>query len=257
MNLIIKETNLKRKNVVEIGPGKGILTRLILDKAKKVLAYEIDSDLKSFLNFDSNLPIDIIYDDFLLRDLEKDLEKYFKEEEVILVGNLPYNIAVPILLKVLFTKKIKTFTIMIQKELGLRILSKSKSKNYNSLSVFVQSLTKITKIKIVKKGMYFPKPKVDGIILKFDKLFLDKKEQKFIETDFYQFIRFSFKQKRKKLINNLSKNFEIKKKEVMCFFKKNKIPLNIRAEEINIEQFKKISYLFLNFFSLFKKVCIL
>ncbi|QTX03240.1 dimethyladenosine transferase [Candidatus Phytoplasma luffae] len=248
LNFIVKKSNLEEENVVEIGPGKGILTRLILEKSKRLLAYEIDSDLKCFLNFGSNDKINIIYDDFLSRDLEKDFDKYFQEEEIILIGNLPYYITTPILFKVLLTKRIKTFIIMVQKEVGLRLISPSKTKDYNALSVLVQTLTKISKIKIVNKNMFFPTPKVDGIVLKFDKIHLEEKQREFIETDFLKFIKASFQQKRKNLLNNLSKNFNISKSQIISFLEKYQIPSNIRAEEIDIERFQKITSLFFDFF---------
>ncbi|MEZ0180220.1 16S rRNA (adenine(1518)-N(6)/adenine(1519)-N(6))-dimethyltransferase RsmA ['Camptotheca acuminata' phytoplasma] len=250
LKLIVRKANLEKKNVVEIGPGKGALTQFILAKAKKVLAYEIDSSLESFLNFFSDSKIDIIYDDFLSRNLEEDFKKYFIEEEIVLIGNLPYNIVTPILFKILFLEQIKTFTIMVQKEIGLRILSRPNNKNYNYLSVLVQVFTKITKVKIVKKNMFFPQPKVDGIVLKFDKIILEEKEKEFLKTDFDQFLKASFQQKRKNLLNNLSKNFQISKDKILIFFQKNKISNNIRAEEIDIQQFKKIASLFFDFFHL-------
>lgn len=252
LKMIVKAADIENKNVVEIGPGKGVLTRLILNKAKKVLAYEIDQDLKFFLNFGNNPKINIIYDNFLSRNLEADFEKYFPKEEIFLMGNLPYYITTPLLFKILFLPKIKTFTIMIQKEVGLRILSNEKNKNYNALSVFIKSLTRVTKIKIIKKNMFFPQPKVDGIVLKFDKFELDEKDKIFMEKMFYPFIKAAFKQKRKFLINNLSQNFRICKKEISMFFQKNNISLNIRAEEIDIDKFKEITSLFFYFFNLNK-----
>ncbi|MGI3136320.1 MAG: 16S rRNA (adenine(1518)-N(6)/adenine(1519)-N(6))-dimethyltransferase RsmA [Candidatus Phytoplasma vitis] len=247
---IIQKADLENKNVVEIGPGKGTLTRLILPKAKKVLAYEIDSDLKNFLDFDEESKINIIYDDVLSRDLLEDFKKYFQKEEIVLIGNLPYSISTPLLFKILFIPQIKTFTIMIQKEVGLRIISKEKEKNYNALSVLVQSLTRIIKIKVIKKNMFFPQPKVDGIVLRFDKLDLNNEEKEFIEKDFYRFVKAAFQQKRKNLLNNLSKNFDIDKNEILNFFQKYNISKNIRAEEISISRFKEITMLFLNFFNL-------
>ncbi|MDC9031800.1 16S rRNA (adenine(1518)-N(6)/adenine(1519)-N(6))-dimethyltransferase RsmA [Columbia Basin potato purple top phytoplasma] len=252
LKMIVKAADIENKNVVEIGPGKGVLTRLILNKAKKILAYEIDQDLKFFLNFENNPKINIIYDNFLSRNLEADFEKYFPKEEIVLIGNLPYYITTPLLFKILFLPQIKTFTIMIQKEVGLRILSNEKNKNYNALSVFIKSLTRVTKIKIIKKNMFFPQPKVDGIVLKFDKFELDEKDKIFLEKMFYPFIKAAFKQKRKFLINNLSQNFHICKKEISMFFQKNNISLNIRAEEIDIDKFKEITSLFFYFFNLNK-----
>ncbi|WP_341266844.1 16S rRNA (adenine(1518)-N(6)/adenine(1519)-N(6))-dimethyltransferase RsmA [Candidatus Phytoplasma fraxini] len=253
LKMIIQKADLDNKNVVEIGPGQGSLTRLILEKAKKVLAYEIDPDLKKFLNFEDNNKIDIIYDDFLLRPLEEDFKQYFQKEDIILIGNLPFYITSPLLFKILFLSQIKNLIIMVQKEVGLRLLSCHNQKNYNALSVMLQSLFHITKIKVIKKNMFFPQPKVDGIILKFDQLLLSDFEKEFIKNDFSYFVKIAFKQKRKKLLNNLSQNFNICKSQILIFFQQNNISPHIRAEEIDVAYFKEITYLFFNFFSLKKE----
>ncbi|MDV3197904.1 MAG: rRNA adenine N-6-methyltransferase family protein [Candidatus Phytoplasma australasiaticum] len=76
LNLIVESADLFNKNVVEIGPGKGALTKLLVLRAKKILAYEIDYTLKKFLLFAEHSNINIIYDNFLKRDIEKDFKKY-------------------------------------------------------------------------------------------------------------------------------------------------------------------------------------
>jgi 16S rRNA (adenine1518-N6/adenine1519-N6)-dimethyltransferase len=250
LSYIVKKADLDKQNIVEIGPGKGALTKLIVQKAKKVLAYEIDDSLKPFLQFDSHFDISIIYDDFLKRNLEQDFKTYFQEEDIVLIGNLPYNITSPILFKILFLSQIKTFTIMVQKELALRILSKPHNITYNFISVIFHSLMKITKIKDVKNTMFFPKPKVDSTVLKFERIILEEVEKNFIENNFFIFVKVAFRQKRKKLLNNLHSHFKISKKELISFFEKNQISLNIRAEQIGLTQFKKIAISFFNFFVL-------
>ncbi|WCA22566.1 16S rRNA (adenine(1518)-N(6)/adenine(1519)-N(6))-dimethyltransferase RsmA [Candidatus Phytoplasma oryzae] len=246
---ILTKIDLDNKNIVEIGAGKGLFTRLIAQKAKKVLTYEIDKSLKYFLKFDLYPNIFVIYDDVLKRNFNKDFYEYFNKEDIEMIGNLPYHITIPLIFKILFLDQVKTFTFLIQKEMGLRILSREKKRNNNSfLSIFLQSLTCIQKIKNFKNTMFFPKPKVDGIMLKFDKLILSKKDKLFIQNEFFLFIKASFKQKRKKLINNLSNFFDLPKKKILFFFEKYQIPFDIRAEQINVIEFKKISLLFFNFF---------
>ncbi|WP_246833686.1 16S rRNA (adenine(1518)-N(6)/adenine(1519)-N(6))-dimethyltransferase RsmA [Texas Phoenix palm phytoplasma] len=250
LRTIVNSSNLENENVVEIGPGKGALTQFIVPKAKQFLAYEIDSSLKEFLKFDLYSNFNIIYDDFLNRDLKKDFYKYFKKEKVILIGNLPYYIATPLLFKVLFLSQVKSFTFMLQKEIALRILSKEKLKSFNFLSVIFQSFTKIQKIKFVKRTMFFPVPKVDSIVLKFEKKTFDKQRQYFLENKFLKFVKASFIQKRKTLINNLNIYFNISKIELLKFFDKYQISSNIRAEEIDVITFQFISESFFLFFNL-------
>ncbi|WP_153368985.1 16S rRNA (adenine(1518)-N(6)/adenine(1519)-N(6))-dimethyltransferase RsmA [Candidatus Phytoplasma sacchari] len=248
LKLILQKSDFQNKNVVEIGSGKGVLTRLISKKAKKVLTYEIDKSLKPFLEFDNYKNIFVIYDDVLKRDFVLDFNKYFSKEDLVMIGNLPYNITSPLIFKILFLDRVKSFIFLIQKEMGLRILSREKKKCNCFLSVFLQSLTNITKIRVVKNTSFFPKPKVDGIVLKFDKLLLSEKEKLFIKNEFFLFLKASFCYKRKKLINNLSINFSISKEKILFFLKKYQIPLNIRAEQIDILRFKEISSFFYNFF---------
>ncbi|MDO8064203.1 ribosomal RNA small subunit methyltransferase A [Candidatus Phytoplasma bonamiae] len=117
LNLIVESADVFNKNVVEIGPGKGALTKLLVLRAKKILAYEIDFTLKNFLLFPEYHNIHIIYDNFLKRDLEKDFKQYFdiEQEEVVLVGNLPYHIVSAVLFRIFSISRIKSFTIMLQK----------------------------------------------------------------------------------------------------------------------------------------------
>ncbi|MDV3167104.1 MAG: 16S rRNA (adenine(1518)-N(6)/adenine(1519)-N(6))-dimethyltransferase RsmA [Vigna little leaf phytoplasma] len=251
LKLIITQANLDNQNVIEIGPGKGTLTRLMLNKAKKILLYEIDSSLKPFLIFDKKIPINIIYDDFLNRNLEDDLQKFFQKEDVVLIGNLPYYITTPLLFKIIFLNQIKNFTIMIQKEIGLRLLALPKNKNYNALSVLIQTLTKINKIKIVKKTMFYPQPKVDGIILRFEKKSFQIEELNFIKKEFYIFVKAAFAHKRKNLFNNLNSFFKIPKNKLLVFFQINHIHPNIRGEEISVSQFLNITSLFFDFVNKF------
>ncbi|MDO8057138.1 16S rRNA (adenine(1518)-N(6)/adenine(1519)-N(6))-dimethyltransferase RsmA [Candidatus Phytoplasma gossypii] len=250
LNLIVESADIFNKNIVEIGPGKGALTKLLVLKAKKILAYEIDFTLKKFLFFPEYCNIHIIYDNFLKRDIEKDFKQYFgsAQQEVVLVGNLPYHIVSAVLFKIFTISQIKSFTIMLQKELAWRILSGPFVKNYNSLSVICQSLAIIDVIKMVKKTNFYPQPKVDGMVLKFTKKQFSLREENFLYNVFFKFLKIAFKQKRKQLINNFQDYLNISKSEIISFFVKYRIPLNIRAEEINILELQKIAKLFWSYF---------
>ncbi|WP_349402013.1 SSU rRNA (adenine(1518)-N(6)/adenine(1519)-N(6))- dimethyltransferase [Candidatus Phytoplasma solani] len=239
---IVAKATLKDKNVIEIGPGKGALTRLIINEAKHLLAYEIDPTLKPFLVF--NEPnIKIIYDDFLKRDLLKDFLLYFPiNPQLSLISNLPYYITTPIIFKIIETPQINDATIMIQKEVGLRLMAQPNNKNYNALSVIIQFFFNIYKIQEVKRHMFFPQPKVDSFVLKLEK----KKDHddfssSFCQQKFIKFVKAAFKQKRKILLNNLSNSFLLSKEKITLFFEQQKIYIKIRAEEITLKDFKKIS----------------
>ncbi|MDV3192403.1 MAG: rRNA adenine N-6-methyltransferase family protein, partial [Sweet potato little leaf phytoplasma] len=116
------------------------------------------------------------------------------------------------------------------------------------LSVICQSLAFIEVVKIVKKTNFYPQPKVDGIVLKFIKKELSETKKNFLYGDFIKFVKIAFKQKRKQLINNFQDYLNISKSEIISFFINNQISLNIRAEEINVEDLQKIAKLFWSYF---------
>ncbi|AGL90068.1 16S rRNA (adenine(1518)-N(6)/adenine(1519)-N(6))-dimethyltransferase RsmA [Candidatus Phytoplasma australiense] len=239
---IVSKANLKGKNVIEIGPGKGSLTNLITKEANLLLAYEIDPTLKPFLVFDTT-KIKIIYDNFLKRDLVKDFDNYFSINcQLSLISNLPYYITTPILFKIIQTPQIVDATLMMQKEVGMRLMAQPNSKNYNALSVITQYFFNIEKIQEVKSHMFFPQPKVDSVVLKLSK---HKSDFNTFSTssqkNFITFVKAAFKQKRKTLLNNLSSVFLLPKTEIILFFEQNKLLTKIRAEEITLKEFQKIS----------------
>ncbi|MDR2827796.1 MAG: 16S rRNA (adenine(1518)-N(6)/adenine(1519)-N(6))-dimethyltransferase RsmA [Acholeplasmatales bacterium] len=228
---IVSSSNIENKNVIEVGPGKGALTSYIASTAKKVIAYEIDNDLKKYLDvlLTKTTSLDIIYKDFLKVDINNDIKQYFNDEDCILIGNLPYYITSPILDRFLKTPKIKSCVIMIQKEVGDRINAKMNTKEYNALSVTVQYLCNVSKIIDVNKNMFFPIPAVDSIVIK-----MDKKEIT-VDNDFINFINLCFTQKRKTLTNNLINDTNYNKEKIENAFSLLNIKTNTRAEELSID----------------------
>ena len=236
---IVKAANITDKSlVVEVGPGSGNLTREIAKVASHVLCYEIDERLETIL--DKNLieykNIDIIFDDFLKRDIKKDIEKY-EYDNLYLVANLPYYITTPIIEKVIDSNlPFKHITVMIQKEVGERFNAKPKSKEYNSLTVYLNYYFELKKEFVVSRNSFIPKPNVDSIVISLIKkdslLPLKNKEH------FNKLLRDSFKFKRKTIKNNL-KNYDLNKiDEVLTKYNFN---LATRAEELPLEVFVDIS----------------
>ncbi|MBP5835878.1 16S rRNA (adenine(1518)-N(6)/adenine(1519)-N(6))-dimethyltransferase RsmA [Candidatus Phytoplasma meliae] len=252
LKAIVSQASLKDKNVIEIGPGKGALTQFIIPQAKHVLAYEIDFALKPFLVFPDSHKIDIIYDDFLKRDLSLDFATYFPiaspGTKFSLISNLPYCITSPILFKIIDTPQINDATMMIQKEVGWHLMAKPNNKNYNALSVMIQFLFDIHKVKDVSRHMFFPQPKVDSMVIKLERKTTPLHFESWaLQQAFMKFVKASFKQKRKILLNNLAQQFSLPKELIILFLKQHNIPLNIRAEQITLEEFKKITLQWLLF----------
>ena len=137
---IVKSANIKDNSLtIEVGPGSGNLTKEIAKVSNQVLCYEIDTRLEMIL--DNNLVeyknIDIIFDDFLKRDIKNDIKKY-EYDNLYLVANLPYYITTPIIQKVIDSNlPFKQLTIMIQKEVGERFNAKPGTKEYNSLTAYL------------------------------------------------------------------------------------------------------------------------
>ena len=237
-NIITKADIDKNTLVIEIGPGAGSLTSKLALKAKNVLCYEIDTKLEGILkeNLKEYNNIDIIYDDFLNADVNNDLKKY-NYDKLYVVANLPYYITTPIIIKIIEKKiNVDKIVVMVQKEVGDRFKAKPGSKDYSSLSIFLNYYFDIKKVIDVSRNVFLPKPNVDSIVVEFI-----KKEQKLElknEDIFFKLIRDSFKQKRKTIKNNL-KDYDLEKIELIL--KKYNMDLSVRAEAISIEIFVELA----------------
>ena len=205
---IIKPNN--NDNILEIGPGHGALTKKLLDLSNNLYAIEIDPMLcKSLKANYSNLNI-------INKDILKWEDNEFKYNKI--VGNIPYNISSQIIFKFL-NKKWDTMILMVQKELANRIISPEGSKEYGRISVMVQIFCKVEYVCDISKNVFHPKPKVDSGILKFNRI-----NRNVDIENFSLFIKEAFKQRRKKLKNNL-KN--------ICDYKLIKEYAEKRPEEIS------------------------
>ncbi len=235
INKISESINPKSDDlIVEIGPGAGALTKKIVQKNCDVICFEIDERLKEVLNKIESQNLKIVFKDFLKINIKDYIDK--KYNKIYFVGNLPYYITTAIINKIVEETDPYEIIIMIQKEVAERFKAKPNSKEYNSLSVFLQYNFDIKKVCDVSKNCFEPVPKVDSMVIK-----LKKKENKFKtinEKHFYNLVKDSFKQKRKNLKNNL-KNYDLEKIEkVLSKYGKS---LRNRAEEITIEEFVDIS----------------
>ena len=232
---IVRETNIDKDSLVlEVGPGSGRLTKELAKVAKNVLAFEIDSRLEDIL--DENLRefhnVNIIFDDFLNRDIQKDISGY-EYQNLYLVANIPYYITTPILLKIInshlpFSKVV----VMVQKEVGDRFNAKVGTRAYGSITVFLNYYFNISKMFIVNRNSFTPKPNVDSVVLSLEA----KKEKYCVQNEelFFKLVRDSFHFKRKNLRNNLKEYDLLTIEKVLS---KHGRSLNSRAEELSIEIF--------------------
>ncbi len=238
LNKIVKESEIPEDTlVIEIGPGAGALTNKLKEVAKSVLAYEIDLDLQNILidKFkDTN--VTFIWEDFLNRNIKEDIKDY-KYSHIFVVANIPYYITTPIVEKIINSGvDVEKIVIMVQKEVGDRFSAKPGSKEYGSISVFLNYYYNIKELFLVSKNCFIPRPNVDSVILSLEKR-IDKPQVK-DEKVLFRLIKDSFRFKRKNLRNNL-KEYNLSKIEEVL--RKSNKDLTSRAETLDLEVFIDIA----------------
>ncbi len=224
--------------VIEIGVGAGALTIGLSQFAKNVLCYEIDETLKQVLDvtLKNEKNVDIIYKDFLQADIKNDIKKY-EYKKIYVIANLPYYITTPIIMRIIESKiDVDKIVVMVQKEVGDRFKASPNTKDYNSLSVFLNYYFDIKKLLDVSRNVFMPKPNVDSIVVEFKKKENIYKVKN--EDFFFKLIRDSFVQKRKTIRNNL-KEYNLDKIETVL--KKYNFDLSVRAEQLPIEVFVELA----------------
>tara|TARA_B100000700_G_C14958444_1_gene815171 strand:+ start:151 stop:927 length:777 start_codon:yes stop_codon:yes gene_type:complete len=227
--------NLKKKLVIEIGPGKGSLSRYILKRNPlKLILIEKDTSLRPYLSkIKQDFPnlIEIIFADALNLKLNK-----IFPNKISLVANLPYNIATTLIINWLrYIQSFESIVVMVQKEVAERLTAKVSSKFYSRLSVLVQVHANVKKILDIDPTKFNPQPKVNSTVIKL----VPKKIINFNYEKLDQILKICFSQRRKMLKNNLKKiNLPIKK-----FCEDNKINLNLRPQDIEPKNYLKMSEL--------------
>ncbi|APY08254.1 16S rRNA (adenine(1518)-N(6)/adenine(1519)-N(6))-dimethyltransferase [Winogradskyella sp. J14-2] len=223
------------KDVLEIGPGMGVLTKYLLKKETKTHVIEIDTESVEYLKSNYLNLSDRIYEkDFL----KYDLTEVFKEQPFAIIGNFPYNISSQIVFKTLEMRhQIPEFSGMFQKEVAQRICSKEGSKIYGILSVLTQAFYDAEYLFTVPPSVFNPPPKVDsGVLL------LKRKENFTLPCDealFFKVVKTGFQQRRKTLRNSL-KTFNLSDN-----LKANTI-FGQRPEQLSVLQFIELTLLIEN-----------
>ncbi|ASW42031.1 16S rRNA (adenine(1518)-N(6)/adenine(1519)-N(6))-dimethyltransferase RsmA [Clostridium isatidis] len=221
--------------VIEIGPGVGTLTAQLLNRAKRVVAIELDDKLIPILQNEigNNPKFELIHEDALKVDFNKIIGD---EENVKLVANLPYYVTTPIIIKMLKEGyNFHSLTIMIQKEVAERINAEPGHKDYGALSLLVQYYCNTEIIRKVPPQCFIPRPKVDSIVIRLDRL---KEPRVRVQNEklFFDIIRNSFNMRRKTLWNGI-KNIGLSKEKLELAFEKADIDPKRRGETLSIEEF--------------------
>ncbi len=235
----------KNWGVLEIGPGAGTLTRELAKSAKRVVAVEIDKSLIPLLedtlsDFDN---ASVVNQDVMKVDLKELIAENFGDMPVAVVANLPYYITTPIIMNFLENEiPVKSFTVMVQKEVADRMAANPGGKDFGALSLAVQFYTEPKIICRALPHSFMPQPKVESQVVKLsvlDKPRVETKNRKFM----FNVIKSAFSQRRKTLLNALSKSpyINVEKQKVVEAIEKMGLDPNIRGERLTLEQFALLS----------------
>lgn len=228
----------EENTVIEIGPGEGALTELLLEKGKKLFCFEIDTDLEKILDkkFSPNPKFNLKMGDVLEADLKEILQD---EKNVKVVANIPYYITSPIINKLIENRdRISEIYIMVQKEVAERICSKA-GKERSVLTLAVEYFGEAEYLFTIPKEFFTPVPKVDSAFMSI-KLYNGKYENQIDENVFFKYVKAAFSNKRKNILNNLS-TLGYSKDEVREIVKELGISDNERAENITIEKYIELA----------------
>lgn len=237
-----------KRGVIEIGPGIGCLTAHLCENAKKVISVEIDKKLipvlKDTLSGYENLSV--INGDILKIDINKLIEEEFDGMEVVVCANLPYYITTPIIMKLLESRaKIRSITVMVQKEVAKRLCAKSGSKDIGAVSLAVDLYAESRELFEVARANFIPSPNVDSMVIK-----LDMRNGLKVSVKSYdllnKIIRAAYLQRRKTLVNALVNSSELNfdKNCITDVLNRCNLDINIRGEKLSLENFAQMSDIF-------------
>ena len=240
LNAIIEDSQItKQDEVLEIGPGAGTLTKVIASKAKKVISYEIDTNLQPILqeNLKDVHNSKIIFQDALKTNIDE-IERNFDGEYKI-VANLPYYITTPLIFKFVGeTNKVKSMSIMVQKEVGERLVAKNTDKEFGSISVILDFYADVKILRQVPRRMFVPAPNVDSCVVQIN--FVKNKYNCNSQT-FEKVVKSAFSNRRKTLSNNLSKDFNLSKVSLCEMLTSLGYSETVRGDSLSTQDFVKIS----------------
>ncbi|MDD6485263.1 MAG: 16S rRNA (adenine(1518)-N(6)/adenine(1519)-N(6))-dimethyltransferase RsmA [Clostridiales bacterium] len=228
--------------VIEIGPGFGVLTHALAERAKKVVALEIDERLPQILEYtlaDCD-NVKVLNCDVMKTEFRALIDEEFKGMSVSVAANLPYYITTPIIAKLLEERlPLKDIIIMIQKEVAERIEAKPGTKSYGAITLLCQYFAQPEIITTVSAGQFVPPPKVDSAVLRLR--LLDKPRVTVADEDkFFKVIKAAFSQRRKTLLNCLSSYFNRPKEELAKIMEEAGIEPTRRGETLSIDEFAKL-----------------
>lgn len=223
--------------VVEVGAGAGTLTRVLAKNADKVVAFEIDRNLKQVLDITladcSN--VDVVIGDVMKYKMS-DIEALCDNMPYRVVANIPYYITTPLLME--FVEKgtrVTSLTLTIQKEVADRLCAKPRTKDYGAITVAVDAVADVVTTRVLPRTLFYPQPNVDSAVVR-----IDIKRNKYDISDsalFRKVVKVAFAMRRKTLVNNLIVGFGMQRDEAEQVLAVVGLDVGCRGEELSTEQF--------------------
>ena len=242
LTAIVTDAGIESEDtVVEIGTGAGTLTGIIADKAKKVYSFEVDRNLEKVLNITLSgyENIEVIFKD-VLRMRDEAVTEIIGDGHFKLLGNLPYYITTPLLLRFIDSNfNVDSITIMVQEEVARRIVAKEGTEDYSSITLAVAMWGDATITRKVSRNMFFPSPNVDSAVVTIKRN--DSKIKGYDRKKINRLVRASFAMRRKTLANNLSAAYQISKEEAIARIEKAGFDKNIRGEKLSLDDYLRLS----------------
>ncbi len=228
--------------VVEIGPGFGVMSFKIAGMCKKLYAIEKDKKICAIIKplFREKENITLISGDILEADLSGFAET---GEKIKVYGNIPYNITTPIIQSIINNRAcIKEAILVMQEEYAVRLTAQPGSKDYGSISCYVQFYTRVKRFFRISRNSFYPSPKVDSCLLGME-ILPEPSIKVRDEQLMFRIIRQAFSQRRKKVLNPLSHNMflNIDKVEWGEIFKASDVDPALRAEDLSLADYAKIA----------------
>ena len=227
--------------VVEIGTGAGTLTRQIASVAKKVYSFEVDKNLEPVhqLSLQGVDNVEVIFRD-VLKMKDNELQEIIGTGEFKVVANLPYYITTPLIMRFLESElPVTSLTIMVQEEVGLRLVAKPNTADYSAITLAVLLRGSATITRKVGRNMFYPAPNVDSAVVRID---IDRSK---LEGEnkalIHKIVRSAFAMRRKTLVNNLNASFGISKQEATERLNRAGLDEKVRGEALSLDDYVRLS----------------
>ena len=240
---IVESANINKEDIIiEIGPGLGVLTNLLLEKSDDVIAVELDNRMVEIISdrFKEKTNLTVIHEDILKVDLKELLNNRKKSEnsKVKVVANLPYYISTPIIMKLLEQNQIiDEIIVMVQKEVGDRLTAKTGTRVAGAITYAVEFYSDATAVINVPKESFVPSPKVESVVIK---LKIKTKTQNVNKEMLFKIVKTAFSQRRKTLSNALVNGGIVEKNKLEEVLEKAELEKNVRGENLTLEDFIKL-----------------